>query len=285
MENSRLKMLKTVLRRLGLYDALRRSPAHGFYMRLFYPDLASKPRRELRFYRQALSTLRPGDLIFDVGANEGFKTAIFVKLGARVVCVEPDRASVALLRRRFSKKPVTVVPKAASDVARTMQFHVASPGSALNTLSDKWVEALEDSHTSRFGPDVRFEQSYDVQTVTLEQLIAEHGRPSFLKIDVEGHELEVLRGLRQAIPLISFEVNLPEFRAEGLECIDLLEQINPGIEFNHVIEDRFESSFWLSASHFKRWLNETDLSYLEVYARSGSVDIQTQGGQSTPRRA
>jgi FkbM family methyltransferase len=188
-----------------------------------------------------------------------------------------------LLRRRFSKKPVTIVPKAASDVTRTMQLHVASPGSALNTLSDKWVRALEDSHTARFGPDIRFEQSYDVQTVTLEQLIAEHGRPSFLKIDVEGHELEVLRGLRQAIPLISFELNLPEFRAEGLECVDLLEQVNPGTEFNHVIDDRFESPFWLSPSHFKTWLKETDLCYLEVYARNGTVNAGTDVEQSTPR--
>ena len=280
-----LNMLKAVLRRLGLYDALRRSPAYGLYMRIFHPKLASQPRRELRFYRQALSTLRPGDLIFDVGANDGFKAAIFLQLGARVVCVEPDRASVSLLRRRFSNKPVTIVPKAASDVARTVQFYVASPGSALNTLSDKWIQALEDSPTSRFGPDIRFEQSYDVQTVTLEQLIADHGRPSFLKIDVEGHELEVLRGLRQAIPLISFELNLPEFRAEGLECVDILEHISPGAEFNHVIEDRFESPFWRSASEFRRWLKETDIRYLEVYARNPTVEMQIDGEQSTPRRA
>jgi FkbM family methyltransferase len=279
-----LEMLKALLRSLRLYDALRRSPAHRVYLRIFYPEEYSRPRRELSFYRQALSALRPGGLIFDVGANEGFKAAIFLQLGARVVCVEPDRASVSLLRRRFSKKPVTIVPKAASDGVRTIQFHVAFPGSALNTLSDKWVRALEDNHTSRFGPDIRFEQSYDVETVTLEQLIAEHGRPYFVKIDVEGHELEVLRGLRQAIPLISFELNLPEFRAEGLECVDLLEQINPRTEFNYVINDRFESS-WVSASHFRRWLRKTDLRYLEAYARDGTANVQTRGEQSTPQRA
>ncbi|OBC16621.1 hypothetical protein A5784_25735 [Mycobacterium sp. 852013-50091_SCH5140682] len=272
-----LEMLKRALRRIGLYDTLRRSPVYGVYLRLFHPKLASQPRRELRFYRQALPALRPGDLIFDVGANDGFKTAIFLKLGARVVSVEPDRASVSVLRRRFSNKPVTIVPKAASDDVRTVQFHVAQPGSALNTLSDKWVEALQDSSTSRFGPDVRFEQSYDVQTVTVEQLIADYGRPSFLKIDVEGHELAVLRGLRQAVPLVSFELNLPEFRAEGLECVDILEHISSGTEFNHVIEDSFESPFWLSASEFRRWLEETDLRYLEVYARTSAVEMSSDG--------
>jgi FkbM family methyltransferase len=280
-ENAMLEMLKALLKRLRLYDVLRRSPAHGVYMRIFHPRLASAPRRELRFYRQVLAGLRPGDLIFDVGANDGFKTAVFLKLGARVVCVEPDPASVSLLRQRFSKKPVAIVAMAASDVARTVQFHVASPGSALNTLSDKWIRALEDSHTSRFGPDIRFEQSYDVHTVTLEQLIAEHGRPSYLKIDVEGHELEVLRGLRQAIPLISFELNLPEFRPEGLACVDLLEQINPSIEFNYVLDDRLESSVWLSPSDFSRWLRKTDLRYLEVYARNPTVNIQTHGERAS----
>ncbi|MEE6169124.1 MULTISPECIES: FkbM family methyltransferase [unclassified Mycolicibacterium] len=272
-----LEMLKRALRRIGLYDTLRRSPLYGLYLRLFYPKLASQPRRELRFYRQALPALKPGDLIFDVGANDGFKTAIFLKLGARVVCVEPDRASVSVLRRRFSNKPVTIVPKAASDDVRTVQFHVAQPGSALNTLSDKWVEALQDSSTSRFGPDVRFEQSYDVQTVTVEQLMADYGRPSFLKIDVEGHELAVLRGLRQAVPLVSFELNLPEFRAEGLECVDILEHISSRTEFNHVIEDSFESRCWLSASEFRRWLEETDLRYLEVYARTSAVEMSSDG--------
>jgi hypothetical protein len=93
-ENAMLQMLKALLRKLRLYDAMRRSPVHGVYLRLFYPELASRPRRELAFYRQALPTLRPGDLIFDVGANNGFKTDIFLRLGARVVCVEPDQASV-----------------------------------------------------------------------------------------------------------------------------------------------------------------------------------------------
>ncbi len=121
--------------------------------------------------------------------------------------------------------------------------------------------------------------------MTLEQLIAEHGRPYFVKIDVEGHESEVLRGLRQSIPLISFELILPEFRANGPECVDLLEQINPSTEFNYVIDDRFESSVWPSASHFRRWLRETDLRYFEVYSRNGTVNMQTHGGQSPPQRA
>jgi FkbM family methyltransferase len=269
--NAMLKLLKPLARKLHLYDVLRRSPVYALYMRLFYPELASRPRRELRFYRQALAELSPGDLIFDVGANDGFKTAIFLKLGARVVCVEPDRASVSLLRQRFLKAPVTIVAKAASDTARTVPFHVTSPGSALNTLSDKWIRALEEGDTSRFGPDIRFEQGYDVQTVTLEQLIAEHGLPCYVKIDVEGHELEVLRGLRHAVPLISFELNLPEFRSEGFECVDLLEQIEPGIEFNYVIDDRFVSSIWLSPSEFTKWLRKTELRYLEVYCRTDQL--------------
>jgi FkbM family methyltransferase len=276
--NPMLGILKALLRRLGLYEVLRGSPAHGVYLRLFRPELNAQFRRELSFYRQALSTLSPGALIFDVGANEGFKTAVFLQLGARVVCVEPDRVNAERLRRRFSGKPVTVVAKAASDVAGTMRFHVVCPGSALNTLSDKWVGAVQGSHASRLGPDVRFQQSYDVETVTLEQLIAEYGRPYFLKIDVEGHELQVLRGLRQTIPLISFEVNLPEFRAEGLQCVDLLEQVRQGTTFNHVAEDRFESSSWLSAARFRSWLENTDLSYLEVYARSDAVDLSPYAG-------
>src|SRR4051794_16322556 len=55
-------------------------------------------RAERRLYRQFV---RPGDLVFDIGANRGGKCAAFLRLGARVVAVEPNPGCVTALRRRF----------------------------------------------------------------------------------------------------------------------------------------------------------------------------------------
>ena len=68
-----------------------------------------------------------------------------------------------------------------------------------------------------------FRHNVRVNTVTLEDLIRAHGRPFFVKIDVERYDAKVLAGLKQPIPYLSFEVNLPGFRNEGLKCIELLE--------------------------------------------------------------
>ena len=53
--------------------------------------------------------------------------------------------------------------------------------------------------------DVSWNQTFDVAATTLDALIQEHGRPAFIKIDVEGAELDVLQGLSCAVPTVSFE--------------------------------------------------------------------------------
>ena len=80
---------------------------------------------------------------------------------------------------------------------------IDAPGSAKNTLSRKWANTLKDDD-KRFGHTLGFEQSRQVETVTIEQLIIAHGSPFFIKIDVEGHELSVLRGMRR--PFLIFRL-------------------------------------------------------------------------------
>ncbi len=57
-----------------------------------------------------------------------------------------------------------------------------------------------------------------------------------MKIDVEGLEPSVIRGLRRPVPYLSFEVNLPEFRPEGLECVELLRTLTPTGAFNYAVK-------------------------------------------------
>jgi FkbM family methyltransferase len=104
-----IEVIRSVLRKLGIYNALRDSIVHDAYLYIFRSELIADRKRQLAFYRQTLPPLGTGDIVFDIGANEGQKAAIFLALGAHVICVEPDRSNVARLSRRFVRKPVTAI--------------------------------------------------------------------------------------------------------------------------------------------------------------------------------
>src|SRR5262249_4773543 len=117
-----------------------------------------------------------------------------------------------------------------------------------------------------------FVQCRTIETTTLEDLIAAHGRPLFVKIDVEGYELNVIRGLRQPVPYLSFEVNLPEFRSEGLECVALLGSLAADGKFNYTVDCEIGLGLerWLNASEFLKVLDQCAESSIEVFWKSSA---------------
>jgi FkbM family methyltransferase len=232
--------------------------------------------KQLSFYRRLLPELRPGDLIFDIGANEGFKTDLFLRLGARVIAVEPDETNQSILRERFLKltlvkRPLVVVGKAVSDKSTLETMWIDGPGSAVNTLSQKWASTLKENKARQtFGHcGLDFSRHKTVETTTVEQLISAHGVPMFIKIDVEGYELNVIRGLKRPVPYLSFEVNLPEFRSEGLQCVETLGRLGAKGEFNYTAdcEQGLALERWLSADEFLCVLEECTESAVEVLWR------------------
>src|SRR5262245_48478706 len=111
-------MLKTsvqrILKDVGLYHRVKGSALYDAYWTVVDRSLVESVQREVRFYRELLSEFRPGCLIFDVGANHGYKTDIFLRLGARVLAVDPDETNKEILEKTFLKyrlspKPVVVV--------------------------------------------------------------------------------------------------------------------------------------------------------------------------------
>lgn len=275
---------------LELYATLKASPLYELYLQTLRRDLLVLRQHELDFYQEVLRPLEPNAVIFDVGANVGHKAEAFRRLKARVYCLEPDRSNLAWLQRRFRHfKKVTVIGKAVSDTRGTLTFNVFAEGSAFNTLSAKWLATLEDESTSRFGA-MKPVTSYEVETVTLDSLLDQYGPAWFIKIDVEGHEVNVLRGLSRCVRLLSFEVNLPEFRREGLECVRRLVEINQAVQFNYVgvaAGAGLTLDEWLGADEFAAWLAHTGERYLEVYARNlpaSAREDQTENTQSLPRQ-
>jgi len=153
------------------------------------------------FHRRFLA---PGDLAFDVGAHVGDRAASFRRLGARVVCVEPQPRLDRLLRLLFRGDP---------GVARVAALVGATPGGEaalrLNTTNPTVATASPDFVAAADGAPGWVGQRWDAAVpcpvTTLDALAAAHGRPHFVKLDVEGFEAEALASLSAPPRALSFE--------------------------------------------------------------------------------
>ena len=178
------------------------------------PSAARGIARSLRLYHRDPDRLArmdalnarfagPGDLVFDLGAHVGDRVASFRRLGARVVAVEPQPAALRALRLLFRRDPgVTLVAAAAGAAPGEMVLHVNTRNPTVSTLSPAFLAAADGAEGWQGQV---WDRRITVPVTTLDALIAAHGMPAFVKIDVEGHEAEVLAGLSQAVPALSFE--------------------------------------------------------------------------------
>ena len=182
-----------IVRRL----VIRSSERLGVYRHVRSSYQLAANRRQYRFERQTRAFLapfvRPGDLVFDVGANQGAFVNHLLGLGARVVAIEPIPELAATLDRRYPS--VRVVRAALGAEIGSTTLYVGERLSS-STVSNEWREIVGDEWVQR---------SIDVPMLTLDGLVASFGQPSFVKIDVEGYEAEVLRGLSLPLQAFSFE--------------------------------------------------------------------------------
>lgn len=228
-----------------------------------FHDLMMAGRRK-KFYA---ALIRPGDLCFDVGANAGNRTAIFLGLDARVVAVEPQPACVTNLTRRFGDR-ITIVPKGLGAEAGQLPMHISN-ASTLSSFSKEWVDTMQQERFSQYA----WNETITVPITTLDHLIATHGTPSFCKIDVEGFELQVLRGLTQPIPMLSFEYAVPEAQANLLAAIELLGSFTADVRFNYSPGETMRMALpdYIPLSSFKQLIGTpafTHTQFGDVYVRS-----------------
>lgn len=280
-----IALIKKILEVVGMGEpAYKDTYLYSVYLRLFHNMLWRKYRKEYdleyAFYHNLLKRI-DNCLVIDVGANGGFKTNIFRRLADKVVCVEPDLHNLNYLRKRFKRHSnVIILGSAVGDSQGKEVFYSDEPGSALNTLSKKWRDGLKRNEVNRFKKEVHtFSKEYLVDVVTLDMLIKQYGIPYYIKIDVEGYELNVLKGLTSCVNLISFEVNLPEFRAEAIECVRILNNLCANYRFNVAVElknDCFEFANWLNSKDIVNFIVKADMEYLEVFVHLAILPGQQQ---------
>lgn len=199
-----MPLLATVKRAsiaVGLYGPAR------WASRKLRPEQLVALHADIEFYR---SLLQPGDLSFDVGANVGDKSEALLDIGARVVSFEPNPRVLPELRARCAgRSNWALVPTALGSSAAIAKLWARDPDEE-SSLTEQWYGAIVGAHS--------------VPVVTLDSAIQHFGCPAFCKIDVEGWELEVLRGLSQPIPLLSFEFHLSD-TPQIFACLQRLQQL------------------------------------------------------------
>lgn len=138
--------------------------------------------------------IKKGYLCFDIGANRGDYTKKIIKLGASVVCVEPQLNLISRL-----KKISNMVIHAGCGKENGFGVLTVSDDDRFSSFNSNWTEYFVKRKKWKKVEKI------EVPMITIDFLIQEFGKPDFIKIDSEQYEYEILLGLSQFIPL-SFEV-------------------------------------------------------------------------------
>ncbi len=198
--------------------------------------------------------IQPGDLCFDIGAHVGNRLRVWRQLGARVVAVEPQPVLFDWLQRVYGRSPhVTLLDQAIGSAPGEATLHISQRTPTVSTLSRAWMQAVQQD--DGFAA-VAWDTAVTVPVVTLDDLIGRYGRPAFCKIDVEGFELEALRGLSVPIAALSFEY-IPAALDVALGCIDQLQALG-NYQFGHAPGEshRLPAGQWLTPDEMRHFLQQ-----------------------------
>ena len=163
--------------------------------------------------------LKTGDLAFDIGSHVGDRVSSFRRLGAHVIAIEPQPLAYRALQLIHGRDPeVRLVQAACGAKEGRIALHVNSANPTVSTASAAFTHAAGGADGWR---DQVWDQVIEVPCLTLDELIARYGKPSFVKIDVEGFEDEVLGGVSEPLAALSFEFTTIQ-RDVAFACLDRL---------------------------------------------------------------
>jgi FkbM family methyltransferase len=175
----------------------------GDRMQVVYPDQVSFTLHRYRFHdegntRYFLDNIRPGDIVFDIGAHMGYFSLLarhLVGPTGQVHSFEPAPRTFATLQENMGHYPnVTLNNQAVSDAPGTLRLcdygAIAPAYNKIETAGVSYDEMLSKlPHTIREIPAVTIDDYCRSKQIS----------PDFMKIDAEGAEAAIVRGMRQTL--------------------------------------------------------------------------------------
>ena len=228
---------------------------------LMYYAIPGRARAWRDFYA---GFLNQDALAFDIGAHVGNRTRALASTGARVIAVEASAPLADLLEWFYGQhKRVTILNQAVAAEEGAVRLFSSRRFPTVNTVNPAWREQVGQS--AGFSA-VRWEDEELVEAITLDRLIGQFGLPDFCKLDIEGNELEALRGLSRPIRGLSFEY-IPAVKEIGLEVIARLQELGD-YRFNYFADEvpRYALDEWLEGQDMAAILKSLDRE-----ARAGEI--------------
>jgi len=175
-----------------------------------------REQHSMQFFRELIA---PGDTILEAGGHIGYVSMYFASIcgpGGRVVVFEPAPDNLRYLRKNIAHLPqVTIVEKAVGSSTGRRDLFVEDLTGQNNSFYADYDIFKKNTVTA--GYDAGGYHRLGVEVTTIDGYCMETGaRPDFVKIDIEGAELEALQGMEQVAqnvrPVIMVEVsrNIPE---------------------------------------------------------------------------
>ena len=167
---------------------------------------------------EILKLINKGDLYFDIGAHLGEKSKPFIEKKIRTIMVEPLPICVKTLKRLYSKNSIVkIIPKGLGSKNTKKILSINKQMPTVSTFAKHWK-------SGRFS-NLTWSEKTQIQITTLDALIKKFGDPQYIKIDVEGYELNVLKGLSKKSGIISFEIT-SEFFSDAIKCLKHLKKLS-----------------------------------------------------------
>ncbi|MDI9313776.1 MAG: FkbM family methyltransferase [Hydrotalea sp.] len=143
-----------------------------------------------------------------VGGHLGQEIPIFINQGVQAIAVfEPLQSSLKLLRKQFGKnKKITIYPVALGNDTKKIAMNVADNHAASSSL-------LQPKEHLDYAKHVRFDKTEMVQMKKMDDALDKKNDYNFLMMDVQGYELEVLKGATKTLKKIDYvysEINQVE---------------------------------------------------------------------------
>ncbi len=207
---ARLLGKKTMVRSVHDYKLYLDTSDRGLSRTLFLFG-----KREIDHYLLLQSILKPGMNILDIGANIGYYAimeSLVVGASGSILAVEPMLPNIEMLRRNLVLNNVTntdVVHGAVSAETGTGKMFM-STHSNLHTF-----------HNEGSAASLLNSVPVDVPTFTLNDVSDGRARPDLMRMDVEGHEVEILGQLAELVeqdvmsPNVIFETHLSRYTPEN----------------------------------------------------------------------